>query len=102
MEELNKDNFDQEIKEGTTLVDFYGDNCAPCHELAPRFETMSKEYEGKVKFVKVNVGQNQEIAGKFGIMSVPTLIIFENGQEKDRVIGNKNNDSLKEWINSNA
>ena len=100
MKELNKDNFNGEIKKGTVLVDFYGDNCTPCQELSPRLEKLSKDYNGKIKFVKVNVGKNSEIATEYGIMSIPTVILFEDGEEKDRSIGNKSNESIKSWINS--
>jgi len=100
MQELNKENFNEEIKNGTVLVDFYGDNCAPCQELSPRLEDLSKEYEEKIKFVKLNVGNNHEIAGKYGIMSIPTLILFKDGEEKDQSIGSKSNEAIKDWLNS--
>lgn len=69
------------------FVDFYADWCGPCKVVAPTMEALSKEYAGKVKFVKVNVDNNQELAMKYDIMGIPTAILFENGRVKDSVVG---------------
>jgi thioredoxin 1 len=69
------------------LVDFYADWCGPCKIIAPTMESLSTEYAGKMKFVKVNVDDNQETAMKYDIMSIPTAIIFQNGNIKDSIIG---------------
>src|SRR5215471_6493691 len=69
------------------LVDFYADWCGPCKIIAPTMESLSTEYAGKMKFVKVNVDDNQETAMKYDIMSIPTAIIFRNGNVADSIIG---------------
>ncbi|MBI5391521.1 thioredoxin [Candidatus Woesearchaeota archaeon] len=77
---------------------FVAHNCGPCRLIAPIFEDLSKEYEGKVKFVKLNVDDQPELASQFGVMSIPTLIIFERGQEKERIVGAMNKQALKAKI----
>lgn len=84
---INKNEFDQVISSGAVLVDFYADWCGPCKMLAPVLEGLSKEYEGKVEIVKVNVDNDGEIAQRFGIMSIPTLILFKDGQLVKQVVG---------------
>ena len=69
------------------LVDFYADWCGPCQMIAPTMESLSKEYSGRVKFVKINVDNNQETSSKYEIMGIPTAILFQNGQIKDSLIG---------------
>ena len=69
------------------FVDFYADWCGPCNMIAPTIEALSEEYEGKVKFVKINVDNNQQLAMKYDIMSIPTGMLFENGTVKDSLIG---------------
>ncbi|QQG49529.1 MAG: thioredoxin [archaeon] len=69
------------------LVDFYADWCGPCKVVEPILERLSKEYEGKVKFVKIDTDQNQELAMHFGIMSIPTVMFFAKGKVEDIVIG---------------
>src|SRR5437660_2495231 len=69
------------------FVDFYADWCGPCNMIAPTIEALSEEYEGKVKFVKINVDNNQQLAMKYDIMSIPTGMLFENGSVKDTLIG---------------
>jgi len=69
------------------FVDFYADWCGPCNMIAPTIEALSEEYEGKVKFVKINVDNNQQLAMKYDIMSIPTSMLFENGTVKDSLIG---------------
>jgi thioredoxin 1 len=86
---LEGKDFDDEVLKSKlpTLVDFYADWCAPCKMVSPILESMSKEYNGKVKFVKVNTDENQELAMKYDIMSIPTVMIFRDGEVKSRIIG---------------
>jgi thioredoxin len=86
---LNDVEFDSEVlkSEVPVLVDFYADWCGPCHAIAPTIEALSNEFEGKVKFVKVDVDANQEVASRYEIMSIPTIMLFENGKVEDSIVG---------------
>uniref|UniRef100_UPI0035A23103 thioredoxin n=1 Tax=Desulfocucumis palustris TaxID=1898651 RepID=UPI0035A23103 len=87
--ELNDSNFEAEVLKSDlpVLVDFWAPWCGPCRSMAPIIEELSNEYQGKVKITKLNVDQSQEIARRFGIMSIPTLIIFKNGQNVGQTVG---------------
>jgi thioredoxin 1 len=69
------------------FVDFYADWCGPCHMIEPTIQALSEEYDGKVKFVKINIDNNQELSMKYDVMSIPTSILFENGMAKDSLVG---------------
>jgi len=69
------------------LVDFWAEWCGPCKMIAPAVEELAKSYDGKMKFAKLDVDNNNKIALQYGVMSIPTLIIFKDGQEKERIIG---------------
>jgi thioredoxin 1 len=86
---LNNGDFDAEVLKSDVpvLVDFYADWCGPCHVLAPTIEALSNEFEGKIKFVKVDVDANQEVASRYEIMSIPTIMLFENGKVEDSIVG---------------
>lgn len=92
--------FQKEVLQSKTpvVVDFYADWCGPCKMMAPSFEEASKELT-KIKFIKVNVDENPEHAGDFGVMSIPCLILFKNGEEADRQTGTMTKTALKEWLN---
>jgi len=87
LKELNDSNFDSEIKKGLVMVDFWAPWCAPCRMVAPVLEELSKEYEGRVTIAKLNVDDNNAAAGKFGVTSIPTLIIFKDGELVERAVG---------------
>jgi len=95
--EITDANFKSEIldSEIPAVVDFGAVWCPPCRALEPIIKDLSGEYEGRVKIGKVNVDISRETAGQFGIMSVPTLIFFEKGQEIDRMVGLKSKDTIK-------
>lgn len=82
-------NFQKEVLESPlpTLVDFWASWCGPCRVIGPIFEELSSEYSGKVKFVKVNVDENQKTAAAYGIRSIPTLIMFKGGKAVDQIVG---------------
>ncbi len=86
---VNETDFDSAVlqSEVPVFVDFYADWCGPCNMIAPTIEALSDEYEGKVKFVKIKVDNNQQLAMKYDIMSIPTGILFENGTVKDSLVG---------------
>ncbi|MBR9675794.1 thioredoxin [Candidatus Woesearchaeota archaeon] len=100
--ELSIENFDKEIKESSVpvVVDFWAPWCGPCQMMAPVFEELSKEFNGKVKLVKLNTDENQQIAGGFQIRGIPTLIILKDGKEVDRIVGFAPKEVLKQKIES--
>jgi thioredoxin 1 len=85
--ELAAESFDQTIKNGVSLVDFWAPWCGPCRMLAPTIDALAEGYTGKVKVCKVNVDENQELASRFGIRTVPTILFFKDGEQKDMLIG---------------
>jgi len=80
------------------LVDFWAPWCGPCRMLGPIIEDLSKDYEGKVLFAKVNTDDNPETPGQFGIMSIPSLLLFKNGELVGRTVGMRPKPALKQWI----
>ncbi len=95
---LNDDNFDKEIGKGVVLVDFYADWCGPCRMLTPIIEELAKEMNGKATVVKVDTDQSVGVATKFEVTSIPTLILFKNGEPVKRVVGLKDLDSLRKMV----
>ena len=88
--EVNESNFENEVVKASTpvLVDFWATWCGPCKALTPTLETIATERAGRVKIVKVDVDGSPNLAAKFGIRSVPTLLLFRNGERVDQLIGN--------------
>ncbi len=86
---ITKENFESEVLKSDipVLVDFWATWCGPCQMIAPTIEMLAQEYEGKVKVGKIDVDEEQEIAIKYGVASIPTLVLFENGQEVNRKLG---------------
>ncbi|WP_406678262.1 thioredoxin [Moorella sp. ACPs] len=80
------------------VVDFWAVWCGPCRMMAPVLDQLAEDYAGNVKFAKVNVDENQELAARYGIMSIPTLVIFKDGREVGRVIGYMPKEKLKEQL----
>ena len=89
MLDVAKDSFGTEVlqKREPVLVDFWAPWCGPCRIVGPVLEKLSNEYSGKLKFAKLNVDDNQEIAAQFDVRGIPCMIIFKNGSELDRIIG---------------
>ena len=90
-----EENFNEIIK-NKVLVDFYADWCGPCKMLAIEIEKVASEID--IEIVKVNVDEEEDIARRYGVMSIPTLILFENGQELKKTIGFMSKDKIKEFI----
>jgi len=95
-EVLNKDNFEESIKSGVTLVDFWAEWCGPCQMMLPILEDFSKEMWNKMTVGKVNVDENPEIAGQFRVMSIPTLIVFKDGKAVETLVWVQQKDQLDE------
>ena len=76
-----------EKAEGLTVVDFWATWCGPCRMVAPVVEELSSDYDGRVKFVKLNTDENPAVSGKYGIRSIPTLLIFKGGKVQEQIVG---------------
>lgn len=94
-------NFTESVSKGVVLVDFYADWCGPCRMMTPILENLATELNDKVTIGKVDIDASGDVASSFGITSIPTLILFKNGQEVNRIVGLKDANSLKKIINSN-
>ena len=92
----NSNEFENEVKEGLVIVDFYADWCGPCQMLAPVLEDLEKE--ASIKIVKINVDENPDLARQFRIMSIPTLMLFKDGKFVKKELGYMPIERLKEFI----
>ncbi len=86
---ISDDNFENEVlkSDQPVLIDFWATWCGPCRAIAPIVEELASEYDGMVKFGKLDVDNNQDTAIKYGVRSIPTLLVFKNGQVKERIVG---------------
>ena len=99
---LSLDNFDNEISSSNipVLVDFWAEWCGPCKMLGPILEEISKDLKDKIQIVKVNLDENQDLAMKYSIRSIPTLLLFKDGQLIDTKVGLLPKSDLVEWLSS--
>jgi len=100
---LTEKNFSEEVIKSKlpVLVDFWAEWCMPCKRIAPIVEEVNKEYAGKLKVAKLNVNEGSNLASKYGIMSIPTLIIFKDGKAVDQIVGLLSKAQLKAKIEEN-
>lgn len=100
--QIQSGKFQDEVVKSTqpVVVDFYADWCGPCKIIEPVIHQLSKEYQGRVKFVKVDTDANQELAMQFGIMSIPTVMFFAKGKVEDIVIGTVPSAVLKSKVDA--
>ena len=96
---LTSENFENEIKSGVILVDFWAPWCGPCRMLGPVVEQLSEEMK-TLKFGKVNVDEQPELSEKFAVASIPTVLLLKNGKVIANRVGAATKETLKEWINS--
>ncbi|MFB6285914.1 MAG: thioredoxin [Candidatus Bipolaricaulia bacterium] len=97
---VNADNFQQEVLDADTpvLVDFYADWCGPCKALAPVIEELADEFGDQLKVAKLDVDQNNELSMQYGVQSIPTMVLFKDGDEADRIVGFLAKGQLKEQL----
>jgi thioredoxin 1 len=103
MRQINNEQFDAEVLQSPepVLVDFYTEECTPCRQLAHTLEEISAERVGRLKVVKVNAGHETELATRFRVTTVPTLLLFRNGQCVAQRVGNAGKAQLSGWLDAN-
>ncbi len=100
MKQINEKDFDSAIKKGICVVDFFATWCGPCKMMSPILDEIEEELGGKVQFYKVDVDDNERLARKFGIMSIPTILVFENGEQREKHVGLWQHDDALDTIKS--
>lgn len=98
--ELTSANFDAETSKGAVLVDFWAPWCGPCRMLSPVIEELAEDFEGKAKICKVNTDEAQDLATKFGVRSIPTLLFIKDGEIKAQMIGAQSKQVIADKISS--
>ncbi|WP_419791942.1 thioredoxin [Staphylococcus chromogenes] len=96
--EVNDSNFEEQINKGVKLVDFWATWCGPCKMIAPVLEDLAADYDGKADVLKLDVDQNQATAAKYEVMSIPTLIVFKDGEAVDKVVGFQSKENLAQVL----
>ena len=100
--DVKDSDFAEKTDEGLVLVDFWAPWCGPCKMIAPVLEELDGELSDKVQIVKLNVDDNQETASKYGVMSIPTLLLMKDGNVVDQVVGFQPKEALAELVNKHA
>ena len=99
IEHLTAQNFTHKTKTGVVLVDFWADWCMPCKMMAPILNEVAEDTEGSATIYKLNVDEQQQVAAQYGIRSIPTMILFKDGKEVERIIGVKSKEAVIASIN---
>lgn len=98
--ELTSENFDEMTSKGNWAIDFWAEWCGPCKMMAPEFDKAALELKDKVRFGKVNVDEQTDIAQKFEVMSIPSMVLLKNGKEADRTVGALEKSDIIDAVNS--
>ena len=98
--ELTPANFEEVKKEGVSMVDFWAPWCGPCRMIAPVIEELAADFEGKANICKVNTDEEQDLAVKYGIRSIPTILFMKNGEVVDQMVGASSKQAFTDKINS--
>lgn len=98
--ELTQENFNAVTDSGVSLVDFWAPWCGPCRMIAPVIDELANDFEGKANICKVNTDEQQDLAVKFGVRSIPTIIFLKDGEVVDTMVGATNKQALADKINS--
>lgn len=98
--DVTDQSFKNEVASGTVLVDFWAPWCGPCKMIAPVLDEIDEEMGDKLKIAKVNVDNNPDTAGEYGVMSIPTLMVFKDGEVVDKLHGFQPKEQLSEWLNN--
>lgn len=103
MLEFSDQNFEQEVlkSDKPVLVDFWAEWCAPCRMISPAVEAIAGEYAGRAKVGKLNVDENVSVTSRYNIRSIPTLLVFKNGEIKDQLVGTTSKDNLARLLDKN-
>jgi thioredoxin 1 len=101
--ELKSNNFEKEVLKSDlpVVVDFWAVWCAPCRIFSPVIDELSKDYKAKAKFCKLNVDENEKVASEYSIMSIPTVMLFEDGEVKAMSVGALQKEAFKKWLDQN-
>jgi len=101
---LTDDNFDKEVLQSDkpVLVDFWAEWCQPCHMIAPTVEELANDYDGKVKVGKMDIDSNQNTPSKYQIMSIPSLLIYKNGEVVERMVGVVSKDHIAGLLDTHS
>ena len=98
--ELNNDNFEATTNEGVSFVDFWAPWCGPCRMIAPIIEELAEDFDGKANICKVNTDEEQDLAVKFGVRSIPTILLMKNGEVIETMTGAASKEAFADKINS--
>jgi len=100
VKEISDADFQNEVMESSVpvLVDFWAPWCGPCRAIAPVVDELASELDGKVKFVKINIDENPQVASQLGVRSIPTLKVFVSGAEKNQMVGAGSKDQIKQLV----